>query len=73
MGKPKNPKKAIEKESSSAEFRRLRPKFLDWLPPTQEERVLQAKARVAAREAELRRVTELEKTRREEKTGSRKR
>ena len=72
MGKARNPKTAVEKESSSAEFRRLRPKFLDWRPPTEEERALAVQARREAREAELQRVTELERAKREEKAGSRK-
>ena len=73
MEMAKNPKSAIEKESSSAEFRRSRPKFLDWRPPTEEERALEAKARKDAREGELQRVTELERLKREEKSGSRRR
>lgn len=73
MEMAKNPNSAIEKESSSAEFRRSRPKFLDWRPPTEEERALEAKARKDAREGELQRVTELERLKREEKSGSRRR
>lgn len=73
MEMAKNPKSAIEKESSSAEFRRSRPKFLDWRPPTEDERALEAKARKDAREGELQRVTELERLKREEKSGSRRR
>ncbi len=61
-------------ESSSAYFERLRPKFLDWRPPTEEEKALEVKARREAREAELRRVTELARKREEEKAAkSRKR
>ncbi len=61
-------------ESSSAFFARLRPKFLDWRPPTEEEKALEVKARREAREAELRRVTELARKREEEKAAkSRKR
>ena len=73
MGKARSAKTVVEKESSGAEFQRLRPKFLDWRPPTEEERALEAKARRDAREAELQRVTELERTRRAEKSGLRKR
>ncbi|MFY9316147.1 MAG: hypothetical protein WAO95_11395 [Burkholderiales bacterium] len=49
------------KESSSAYFRNLRPKFLDWEPPTEEEKALGVRARSEAREAELKRVTDLAK------------
>ena len=73
MEMAKNPKSAIEKESSSAEFRRSRPKFLDWRPATEEERALEVKARREAREGELQRVTQLERAKREEKAGSKKR
>jgi len=52
-----------EKESSSAFFQNLRPKFLDWKPPTEEEKALEVKARREAREAELKRVTELARDR----------
>ena len=62
-----------ERESSSAEFKRLRPKFLDWRPPTDEEKALEVKARSESREAELKRVTELQKAREAEKAGNRKR
>ena len=62
-----------KRESSSAEFRRLRPKFLDWQPPTEEERALDRKARREKKDAELERVTELEKTRRAGKDAARKR
>ena len=50
-----------EKESSSVFFRNLRPKFLDWEPPTEEEKTLEVRARKEAREAELKRVTDLAK------------
>ncbi len=42
-----------EKESSSAFFQNLRPKFLDWKPPTEEEKALEVKARREAREARV--------------------
>ena len=61
------------KESSSDFFRNLRPKFLDWQPPTEAEKTLQVQARKAAREAELKRVTDLAKSRDTEKTAARKR
>jgi len=52
-----------KKESSSEFFERLRPKFLDWRPPTEEEKAAEVKARRDAKEAELKRVTELAKVR----------
>lgn len=58
-----------EKESSSAYFERLRPKFLDWRPPTEEEKALEVKARRDAKEAELKRVTDLAKEREIEKAA----
>ena len=51
------------KESSRVFFQNLRPRFLDWEPPTEEEKALEVKARQAARETELKRVTELAKKR----------
>lgn len=62
-----------EGESSSAFFERLRPAFLDWTPPTEEEKARELRARWLAREAELQRVTALEKAREAEKTAIRKR
>ena len=50
-------------ESSSAFFHRTRPSFVDWQPPTEEEKALAVKARRDAKEAELQRVTELAKNR----------
>ena len=68
------PKKASsEKESSKAFFESLRPKFLDWEPPTEEEKAQAVKARQEAREAEVKRVTELAKKRDQEKAAARKR
>ncbi len=58
-----------EKESSSAYFERLRPKFLDWRPPTEEEKALEVKARREAKEAELKRVTDLAREREIEKAA----
>jgi hypothetical protein len=55
------------KESSTVFFQNLRPKFLDWQPPTEEEKALEVKARKDAREAELKRVTDLAKKRDVEK------
>lgn len=62
-----------EKESSSAFFENLRPKFLDWEPPTEEEKALQVQARKDAKEDELKRVTALAKERDVEKEATRRR
>ena len=59
-----------EKESSSAYFERLRPKFLDWRPPTEEEKALEVRARREAKEAELKRVTDLAKQKEMEKAAT---
>jgi hypothetical protein len=71
--KAKKAKTEREKESSSAFFQKLRPKFLDWRPPTEEEKALEVKARREAREAELKKVTELASARETEKAAMRKR
>jgi len=60
-----------KKESSSVFFQNLRPKFLDWKPPTEEEKALEVKARQEARDAELKRVTDLAKKRDVEKGAAR--
>lgn len=62
-----------EGESSSAFFERLRPAFLDWVPPTEEEKARELRARWLAREAELQRVTALEKAKEAEKAAIRQR
>jgi hypothetical protein len=62
-----------EKESSSVFFQNLRPKFLDWEPPTEEEKALEVKARKEAREVELKRVTDLARDRILEKEAARRR
>jgi hypothetical protein len=62
-----------EGESSSAFFERLRPRFLDWTPPTEEEKARELYARWQAREAELRRVTELAAAKEAERAAIRKR
>lgn len=62
-----------EGESSSAFFERLRPSFLDWEPPTEEEKARELRARWLARETELQRVTALEKAKEAEKAAIRKR
>jgi hypothetical protein len=71
--KAKKAKAGRERESSSTFFQNLRPKFLDWKPPTEEEKALEVKARREAREVELKRVTELAKDREAEKAAIRKR
>ena len=63
---------AVPKESSSAFFARLRPKFLDWTPPTPDELRLEAQKRREERDAQLRKVTELEKAKLAEKKSGKK-
>ena len=60
------------KESSSAFFERIRPKFLDWMPPSQEELRLEAQKRRDDRDAELKKVTALEKAKLAEKKSGKK-
>ena len=72
MAKATKAKTERKKESSSEFFLMLRPKFLDWRPPTEEERALEAKARKDERDAELKRVTELAKAREAAKAAPRK-
>lgn len=62
-----------EGESSSAFFERLRPAFLDWQPPTEEEKTQALRARWLARDLELKRVTALANAREAEKAALRKR
>lgn len=64
--------KTKSKESSAEYFLRLRPKFLDWEPPTEEERLLEVKARRDAKNRELEKVTQLEKERQAAKRSARK-
>jgi hypothetical protein len=71
--KAKKAKAQRQKESSSDFFHNLRPKFLDWKPPTEEERALEVKARREAKEVELKRVTELARDREAEKAAITKR
>ena len=52
-----------ENESSSEFFRRTQPSFVDWKPPTEEEKAREKKARADAKEAELKRVNDLAKSR----------
>lgn len=70
--KSKSAKSAVPKESSSAFFERIRPKFLDWNPPTEDELRLEAEKRQDDRDAELRKVTELEKAKLAEKKSGKK-
>ena len=67
------PKTKMAKQSSSAFFQNLTPKFLDWNPPTEEEKALEVRARREARDAELKRVTELARDREAEKATVRER
>ena len=67
----KEEKAGRKPESSSVFFERL--KFLDWEPPTEEEKALGLKARKEAREAELKRVTDLAKKRDAQKVAARRR
>jgi hypothetical protein len=69
----KKTKTARQKESSSAYFEKLRPKFLDWRPLTEEEKALAVAARREAKETELQKVTDLAKQRDAEKAAMRKR
>jgi len=64
--------KPRQTESSAEYFRRLRPKFLDWEPPTEEERLLEVQARRDAKQRELDKVTRLEKERQAAKKAARK-
>jgi len=67
--KAKKSKAERGKESSTAYFQNLRPKFLDWNPPTEEAKALEVTARREARELELKRVTELAKGREAERAA----
>jgi hypothetical protein len=69
----RKPKAETAKESSSVFFQSLNPKFLDWMPPTEEEKALAVIARREAREVELKRVTGLAAEREAEKAAMRKR
>lgn len=59
-------------ESSAEYFRRSRPKFLDWEPPTEEERLQEVQARRDAKQRELDKVIRLEKERQAAKKAARK-
>ena len=68
----KSKAKPRQTESSADYFRRLRPKFLDWEPPTEEERRLEVQARRDAKQRELDKVIRLEKERQAAKKAARK-
>lgn len=68
----KKAKAAPSKESSSAFFARIRPKFLDWAPPTPDELLLEAQKRQDERDTELRKVTAIEKAKLAEKKSGKK-
>ena len=68
----KKSKPALPKESSSAYFARIRPKFLDWNPPTPDEILADAQKRRDDRDAELKKVTALEKAKLAEKKSGKK-
>ena len=63
---------ASKKESSSEFFQKLRPKFLDWEPPTEEQKAREVQARRDAKAAELKKVTDLASAREAERAASRK-
>lgn len=68
----KSKAKPRQTESSAEYFRRLRPKFLDWEPPTEEERLQEVQARREAKQRELDKVVRLEKERQAAKRAARK-
>jgi hypothetical protein len=72
MVKTKKGKGAVQKEPPSAFFARTRPKFFDWMPPTPDELLAAAQKRREERDAQLRKVTAIEKAKRDEKKPARK-
>lgn len=64
--------KARPTESAGEYFRRSRPKFLDWEPPTEEQRQREVRERREAKQRELDKVTRLEKERQAAKKAARK-
>ena len=68
----KKARKAVQKESSGAFFARTRPKFLDWTPPTPDERLLEAQERREDRDAHTKKVIELDKANQAKKELGRK-
>ena len=73
MSKPAKAKTRSKPTESSAEyFRRSRPRFLDWEPPTEEERLQEVQAWREAKQRELDRVIRLDKQRQAAKKAARK-
>jgi hypothetical protein len=72
MVKAKKGKRAVQKEPTSAFFARTRPRFLDWMPPTPDELLLEVQKRSEERDAQLRTVTELAKAKEAKKRSERK-
>ena len=72
MVKTKKGKRALQKEPPSAFFARTRPKFLDWMPPTPDELLVAAKKRREKQDAQLKKVTSIEKAKRDEKKPEKK-
>ena len=73
MSKPAKAKIRSKPTESSAEyFRRSRPRFLDWEPPTEEERLQEVQAWREAKQRELDRVIRLDKQRQAAKKAARK-
>ena len=68
----KGKQRAVQKELSSAFFERTKPKFLDWIPPTPDELLLQAQKRKEERDAQLRKVTEIERAKQAKKKSKKK-
>ncbi|MGH8736003.1 MAG: hypothetical protein ACREU5_02365 [Burkholderiales bacterium] len=71
-GKAKVKTKAKSTESAGEYFRNSRPKFLDWEPPTEEQRLQEVRERREAKQRELDKVTRLEKERQAAKKAARK-
>lgn len=68
----KKGRKAVQKESSGEFFARTMPKFLDWTPPTPDERLLEAQKRREDRDAHTKKVIELDKAKQAKKDLGRK-
>jgi hypothetical protein len=64
--------RTVQKELSSAFFERTKPKFLDWIPSTPDELLLQAQKRKEERDAQLRKVTEIDRAKQAEKKSKKK-
>jgi hypothetical protein len=72
MVKAKKRKRAVQNELSSAFFERTKPKFLDWIPPTPDELLLEAQKRREERDTQMRKVTEIERAKQAKKKSVRK-